>query len=309
MKPNVPAKPLQITVVGLIFLAAIFGGFFVVGSHFMEKLRENGADDFEMRERRAEEKRGEKVVAAKEANTDDFQVKALQERLKKEFYEKKSSYADLQKKIAESRKKLTCWYAAESDEDADQVRAYLAYYKRKAAHFREMEAQAKAGIADCDARLESLEKTAGTLDARGETLAKKAEALSRELEQTLDEHRKAQAEYAATPAFRRVPVEKKLRSLENFIRKQKVAAQKLSEKIRENDAGIEDVNRGMRAARERKGALQDVAAEYVKEILICDEAVSLTLSIAENNAEISRLKAEILKCEASREANKIDAYL
>lgn len=302
-------KPQSIVIVGLIFVVAIFLGFFSVGSHFLHKNQEYAEQRFEKQTQDAEARRGEKVASAKDANADDFQIKALRDRMEKAVYEKKSSYRDLEKIIKKSKRGMKLWYAAETDEDAEQAKLYLEKYKDLADALAARRQEKEKEADKCDAKFAALRECSRKLSERMSALEARADALSRKVSRALEQYNKTQGELEATPTFKKGPVEKKLRAQEREIKTQKATAQKLLGAVEKLKEEIDETDFAMRSSQERGISLRDEILELLQEEKLCRDAYAKTASVLKCVGEIQTLKAEIRKFEASREDKKIEAYL
>lgn len=302
-------KPHVVVIVGLILLASIFLGFFVVGSHFLVKNQQYTEERFERQEQSEAEKRREKVAAAKDANADEAAIKKLRERLNKEVYEKRSSYSDLVKLAKKSKKELKYWYSADTDEDADQAEAYLEIYETRERSLQILISEAEQKAEECERKIAALRKRAEKLAEKAVALGEKSDVLARKLEQTNAERAKTEKTYAATPTFRRAPVEKKLREQEKRLKGFAASARRLCAEAEELERENSRTDLALRSEQERLDEILIRKTELLLEAALCREARRLTLAIVENIREIQKIKAEILEYEASREDKKIDAYL
>lgn len=302
-------KPHSVVIVGLILLASIFLGFFLVGNHFLAKNQRYAEERFERRERTDAEKRLEKVAAAKEANADDARIRKLRERLGKEIYEKRASYRDLEKIVGKSKKDLKIWYSADTDEDAEQAEAYLSVYETRERGLRTMLGETDRKREECESKIAALRRREEKQAARATELGDKSEELARKIEQTVAERAKTEKILAATPAFRKKPVEKKLRAQDLQLKKLEASVRRLYAEAEELKRENDRTELALRGEQERLDEILTRAGELLHETALCREAQRLTRAVIGNIREIQKIKAEILECETRRDDKKIDAGL
>lgn len=302
-------KPHSVVIVGLILLVSIFLGFFFVGSHFLEKNQQYAAERFERQEQSVAERRLEKVAAAKEANADDARIKKLRERLNREIYDKRTSYSDLTKLVGKSKKDLKIWYSADTDEDAEQAEAYLSFYETRERSLQVMISEAEQKREESERKIASLRRREGKLAERAAVLGEKSEELAQKLEQAGAERAKTEKILAATPVFRKMPVEKKLRTQDQQLKKLEASVRRLYAEAEELKRENDRTALALRSEQERLDEIMTRISELLQEAALCREARRLTLLIVENIREIRKIKAEILEYETSRDDKKVEAYL
>ncbi len=288
-------------------VASVSAGVFFVGGHFLKKSNDYEDQRAEAREQASREQRKKNVSFAKEANADDYEIKKLRERLKKETHEKNSSFKDLKKIVAQSECDLKLWYFAENDEDLEQARAYATLYLGRVEEFQKF---ASAAQAERERHEKELDELAAQSDAQTEifrTLQSRQERLAEESRRATALWEKAKNELAGTPAFRRAKAEKNVRLEPGPLSKLQASAVALLSEIKQNEERFNFLSRQIERVREKSADAAARQRKYAKESLLCESAWKITREIVKNAEKIKALKAEILELEYSRDDKNIEA--
>lgn len=292
---------------GIVALFLI--GIFAIGDRFYSTYTERETSETLRNEEKEEQRRISKVSTARNVNTDDFAIKALQEELLRHKYDKDSYAADLTtllKNAPPERIVLKTWHRGETDEDIDQIERYMNKYEEET---KKAESRYKTL---CD-KIENIKQQLKSLDAQEEEILKAESALTEKFksiesraEVVINAYNRVKKRHDESPVFQRPKFTKEIETNALKIRKLQQELAEVQKSLVEVKKKRDTVAHEKRAAEELKSEYEDRALNALRDEIHCRKATILAQSCLLSTQEIRRLKNEILDLEKTREDKRID---
>lgn len=302
-----------VVVIGIFLLCGIaipFFGIFFAGKYFFDEVNTRS----DLKEQKADEKseweRATKRSVYRGVNADDFDIKALREKLETKKYTKKNLSSDLTKLIAKAENeglvKLGRWYEGETDEDLEQIERYEAKYRKLSEEYEARRKILEEKEREAAAKLNALEEQFEKKEKLKDLALKKGKDVVARCERALKKFHAAKEEEKGTPKFRKRFAERKVAAAKKEL-------DALQKEQAETVVNIETVQRAFKDiafkfehAQERHEALVSQIEAAEKNSQYCRKAQELARQSIAATREIREIKAQILKIEETREDKKVD---
>ncbi len=290
-------------------VALFLVGIFAIGDRFFTSYTERETSETLRNEEKEEQRRISKIDTARNVNTDDFAIKALQEELLKHKYDKDSYAADLTtllKNAPPERVVLKTWHRGETDEDIDQIERYMNKYEEESK-------KAESRYQTLCGKIENIKQQLKSLDTQEEEILKEETALTEKFksiesraEVVINAYNRVKKRHDESPVFQRPKFKKEIENNALKIRKLQQELSEVQTTLDKVQKKRYAVTHEKRAATELKSDYEDRAFNALSDEIHCEKAFSLACACLLATQEIRRLKGEILDLEKTKEDKRID---